>query len=54
MSTPDDRTPDPASIASASFTTVRRGLDPNEVRAYLQRLAADMQAVMGREAALAP
>ncbi len=52
MSTPDDRTPDPASIASASFTTVRRGLDPNEVRAYLQRLAADMQAVMAREAAL--
>ena len=39
MTTSDDRSLDPASIASASFTTTRRGFDPNEVRAYLQRLA---------------
>jgi cell division septum initiation protein DivIVA len=53
MTTPDDRTLDPASIASVQFTTVRRGgLDASEVRGYLERLSGEVQALSAREAAL--
>lgn len=50
MTTSDDRPLDPASVASATFATSRRGFDPNEVRAYLQGLSAQMQVVTEREA----
>jgi DivIVA domain-containing protein len=52
MTTPEDRSLDPASIASASFSHSRRGFDPNEVRAFLQRLSAHVQAVNDRDVAL--
>lgn len=51
MSPSDDRSLDPASIASASFTTARRGYDPNEVRAYLQRVSAELAAARELEGA---
>ena len=40
--TPDD-------VARHSFGTVRRGFDPNEVRAYLESLAASLRSVAERE-----
>ena len=43
--TPDD-------VARHSFGTVRRGFDPNEVRAYLESLAASLRGVAERERAL--
>lgn len=49
MTPSDDRPLDPASIASASFTTARRGYDPNEVRAYLQRVSAEVAAAREQE-----
>ncbi len=43
--TPDD-------VARHSFGTVRRGFDPNEVRAYLESLAASLRGVAERERGL--
>ncbi len=40
--TPDD-------VARHSFGTVRRGFDPNEVRAYLESLAVSLRGVAERE-----
>ena len=40
--TPDD-------VARHTFGTVRRGFDPNEVRAYLESLAASLRGVAERE-----
>lgn len=39
----------PDDVAQHSFGTVRRGFDPNEVRAYLESLAASLRAVAERE-----
>ena len=40
--TPDD-------VARHSFGTVRRGFDPNEVRAFLESLAVSLRGVAERE-----
>jgi DivIVA domain-containing protein len=42
----------PSSIASASFTNVRRGFDPDEVRSYLRRVAAELARALESEASL--
>jgi DivIVA domain-containing protein len=38
----------PAAIRSASFPTVRKGFDPKEVSAYLERVAADVERLQTR------
>jgi DivIVA domain-containing protein len=42
----------PSSIASASFTNVRRGFDPDEVRSYLRQVAAELARALESEASL--
>jgi DivIVA domain-containing protein len=38
----------PEAIRSASFPTVRKGFDPKEVSAYLERVAADVERLQNR------
>jgi DivIVA domain-containing protein len=38
----------PEAIRSATFSTVRKGFDPKEVSAYLERVAADMERTQNR------
>jgi DivIVA domain-containing protein len=38
----------PEAIRSASFPTVRKGFDPKEVSAYLERVAAHMERLRNR------
>ncbi|MDQ1439155.1 MAG: hypothetical protein QOK43_2784 [Acidimicrobiaceae bacterium] len=49
----DDRRLSADEVASRAFSTGFRGLDANEVRAYLQRVADDLRAGAERESALA-
>jgi cell division initiation protein len=42
----------PQSVAQATFTTVKKGYDPNEVRAYLARLATSIEATQTQAAAM--
>jgi DivIVA domain-containing protein len=42
----------PSSISSASFTNVRRGFDPDEVRSYLRQVAAELARALESEASL--
>lgn len=42
----------PQSVAAATFTTVKKGYDPGEVKAYLARLATSIEATQTQAAAM--